>query len=397
METKKIKVLIVDDSLTVQAMIAKHLNSSGYDCVMANNGEDGWTALLEDESITLVFADMHMPVLNGMLLLQRMRESEIERIASMPVIMITGHEDSDSAKRASYKVGATDFISKPFSRSEILCCAGSYTRQGRAITAKENEIAQDVLSVLHDNLMLNEFGNKTISYSERHNVHASVLYVQVVDVEHITDKHGSKLMSKVVEEIRALLENSLREEEIVAVLGSGKFAVVLPATKIFKANIVARRLQQLASQLSFQFADGVEKFRLAIGITSTESCEAETSYLTFGEYCIQSQHALNMSLESRNSRIVRFDETYEKTLESEQGTEKGESRRDTEKNHGNKMSCSEVNLSTIDAVDVNLSDILAGDYSKIPASALSEMIEPLEEFLEYVRAACKSADIKKVG
>ena len=391
METK-IKVLIVDDSLTVQSMIAKHLNNSSYECVMASNGEDGWAALLEDESITLVFADMHMPVLNGMLLLQRMRESEIERLASMPVIMITGHEDSDAAKRASYKVGATDFISKPFARSEILCCAGSYTRQGRAITARENQIAQDVLSVLHDNHVLNEFGNKTISYSERHDVHASVMYVQVADIEQMIEKHGAKLMDKVVDGIYDLLENSLRKEEIVSVLGTGKYAVVLPGTKIFKANIVARRLQQVADQLYFQFADGVEKFKLAIGITSTESCDAETSYLTFGEYCIQSQHALNMSLESRNSRIFRFDETYEKTLENEQAPDKAISRRNTGKDHGNEKS-----LSALDDIDINLSDILDGDYSKVPASALSEMIEPLELFLNYARAACESTDIKKVG
>ena len=391
METK-IKVLIVDDSLTVQSMIARHLNNSSYECIMASNGEDGWKALLEDESITLVFADMHMPVLNGMLLLQRMRESGVERLASMPVIIITGHEDSDAAKRASYKVGATDFISKPFARSEILCCAGSYTRQGRAITARENQIAQDVLSVLHDNHVLNEFGNKTISYSERHDVHASVMYVQVADIEQMIEKHGVKLMDKVVDGMHSLLENSLREEEIVSVLGNGKFAVVLPGTKIFKANIVARRLQQVADQLSFQFADGVEKFKLAIGITSTESSEAETHYLTFGEYCIQAQHALNMSLESGISRIFRFDETYEKTLEKEQLPEKRKSRRRAGKADGNELS-----VSSLSSIDVSLSDILTGDYSKIPASALSEIIEPLEEFLGYARGVCESTDIKKVG
>ena len=306
--------------------------------------------------------------------------------------MITGHEDTEAAKRASYKVGATDFISKPFARLEILCCAGSYTRQGRAITARENQIAQDVLSVLHDNHVLNEFGNKTISYSERHDVHASVMYVQVADIEQMHEKHGLKHMDKVVDEMRSLLENSLREEEIVSVLGKGKFAVVLPGTKIFKANIVARRLQQLADQLSFQFTDGVDKFKLAIGITSTESSEVETHYLTFGEYCIQAQHALNMSLESRNSRIFRFDETYEKTFEKEQAPEKRKSRRRTGKAEGNEM-----NLSSLSSIDVSLSDILAGDYSNIPVSALSEMIEPLEEFLGYAREACECTETKKMG
>lgn len=388
---KKIKVLIVDDSLTVQSMIAKHLNNSAYECVMASNGEDGWTALLEDESITLVFADMHMPVLNGMLLLQRMRESDIERLQSMPVIMITGHEDSEAAKRASYKVGATDFISKPFVQSEILCCAGSYTRQGRVITARENEIAKEVLSVLHEKDFLCEFGNKTISYSERHDVHASVLYIQVAHVEQMTDKYGSENMAKVSDGIYGLLENSLRAEEIVSALGTGKYAVILPNTKIFKANIAARRLQQVADQLSFQFADGLEKVKLAIGITSTESCEADTHYLTFGEYCIQSQHALNMSLESRSNRIVRFDETYEKTLRDEAVPES-----DRNKHVPRDVTDKELNLSVMGDINEKFLDILNGDYSQIPASVLSELIEPLEKFLEYARAG-EVDNVKKVG
>lgn len=312
----KIKVLIVDDSVTSRTLIAKHLSDS-YECLKASDGEEAWDILLQDESITLVFADMHMPVLNGMLLLKRMRESNIERIASIPVIIITGHEDSEAAKRASYSVGATDFISKPFVRSEILCCAGSFTRQDRPITAIENEIAQDVLSGLHNNHILSKFGSKAIAYSGRHDDHASIMYIQIAHIEDLIESRGNELMKIVAGKINDLLESSLREEEIISILGIGKYAVVLPSTKIFKANIVASRLRQAADKLSFQFTDGVEQFSLAIGITSTESCDAVTRYLTFGEYCIQAQHALNMSLESRKNHIVRFDETYEKTLQSE--------------------------------------------------------------------------------
>ena len=387
----KIKVLIVDDSLTVRSMITKHLNDS-YECVMASDGEEGWAALLEDESITLVFADMHMPVRNGMLLLKRMRESDIERIASIPVIIITGHEDCDAAKRASYNVGATDFISKPFVRSEILCCAGSYTRQGRVITAVENKMAQDVLSGLHDNPILQKFGNKTIAYSDRHDIHASIMYIQIANFEEMIERHGSKLMNKVAGEMQELLENSLREEEIVSVVGNGKFAVVLPGTKIFKANIVASRLRQAADQLSFQFADSVEQFKLAIGMTSTESRDAVTSYLTFGEYCIQAQHALNMSLESRNSRIVRFDETHEKNTHSGPVYEKVRYKRDLANTQKESVSI----LGSVDISDT-FSDIISGDYSKIPASELSGMIQPLEKFLEHAKTVCKTGDMKKVG
>ena len=291
----KIKVLVVDDSATSRSMIAKHLSDS-YECLMASNGEEAWEILLSDESVTLVFADMHMPVLNGMLLLKRMQESDIEHIASIPVIIITGHEDSEAAKRASYNIGATDFISKPFVKSEILCCAGSFTRQDRAITSIESDIAKEVLNELHAKPILVKFGSKAIAYSERHESHVSVMYVQIAHVEELIESHGSELISKLTDSIYHFLERSLREEEIISTVGTGRYAIVLPGTKVFKANIVATRLRQAVDRLSFQFASETEKCSLAIGITSTESCDAVTKYLTFGEYCIQAQHGFRCQL-----------------------------------------------------------------------------------------------------
>jgi hypothetical protein len=48
-------------------------------------------------------------------------------------------------------------------------------------------------------------------------------------------------------------------------------------------------------------------------------------------------------------------------------------------------------------ISETFSDILSGNYSKIPASELSEMIEPLEKFLEHAKTVCKTGDMKKVG
>ena len=312
----KIKVLIIDDSATTRALIRKYLGDN-YDCIEASNGELGWEVLLKDASISLVFADMHMPVLNGMLLLKRIRESEVERISNIPVIIITGREDSSVAKRASYNIGATDFISKPFVRSDILCCAGSYTWQDNENTPIESDIAQDVLNGLRDNPMLSEFGNKAIFFAERQQMHASVMYIQVADMDLLIERHGMKLMEHAADTINACLNESLRKEEVATPVGIGKYAVVLQATSAFKANILATRLQQAISGVSFELSGEAIQINLAIGITSTESPEKAAQFLTFGEYCIQAQHALNMSLEYRNNRVVRFDETYEKIVKSE--------------------------------------------------------------------------------
>jgi PleD family two-component response regulator len=310
----KVKVLIIDDSATTRKLILKYLGES-YDCLEASNGEEGWNALLNDSSISLVFADMHMPVLNGMLLLKRIRESDVERISNIPVIIITGQEDSSVAKRASYNIGATDFLSKPFVRSDIICYAGSYTWQDRENTPIESDVAQGVLNGLCENHMLSEFGNKAIFFAERHKMHVSVMYIQVADIEKLIEKHGIRLMENAADKINAYLNEALRKEEIVTPVEIGKYVVVLQATSAFKANILATRLQQTIRALSFELSGKAVEINLAIGISSTESSDATAKFLTFGEYCIQAQYALNMSLEHKNNRVTRFDETYEKFVQ----------------------------------------------------------------------------------
>lgn len=390
MSNGKTRVLIVDDSSTTRLLIAKFLGDN-YEAIHAGNGEEGWQLVEQDESISLVFADMHMPVLNGMLLLKRMRESGIERLSSMPVIIITGREDSEVAKRASYNLGATDFLSKPFDKTDILCHAGTYTRDNRAITELEKDTARDVLTSLQENTVLSTFGNKSISFAERHGLHVSIMYLQIADVEHMTEIHGRKPLEQIIDKIESLLNDSLRKEEIIASTGNARFVIVLPATKAFKANLVASRLQRAVDRLSFQLSDTTVKVKLAAGISSTES-DTVTNYLTFGEYCIQAAHALRMSLESKNIRVVRFDETYEKKIMDE-------FKRDshTDKTAERQYAAADESKAIPNGFGDIFTDILAGDYSRIPSSYLSTMIEPLENFLEYARSYDKPQPDEESG
>lgn len=143
-QQSKINILVVDDSTTIRRSIISHLGDK-YVTHEAVDGEAAWKLLQSNQSISLVFADMHMPVMNGMLLLKKIRTSESERIASLPVIIITGYENADAARRASYNIGATDFISKPFDAYEILTKVGSYTKLDKKLAVKKSEITRSTL------------------------------------------------------------------------------------------------------------------------------------------------------------------------------------------------------------------------------------------------------------
>lgn len=376
MSTPKTEILIVDDSPTICATIAKYLGDD-YTTYLAANGEEGWELLQSHETISLVFADMHMPVMNGMLLLQTIREAESERIANIPVIMITGHEDTEAAKKATHNIGATDFLSKPFDKVDILSRAKSYTSLNNKITELEKEAAYDAQTGLYSDYMLLDFGNKTISFARRHDMAASILYVEIADIDKYRDAHGGKATKTIVSTVAGLLGNSLRKEEFVSHIEEARFAIVLPNTKAFKAHIVATRLKQAVEELVFEISNITIRVNLAVGLCSTEDI-GNTEILEFEDYCVHASHALATSLDTPNKRITRYDETYEKKIVDEKGsyTPPPPANTDTVDDEQEPM----------DAFGEFFSSIMAGDYSSIPAEFLPSLIGPLEKFLEYAHA-----------
>jgi two-component system response regulator AtoC len=113
------KILIVDDEANLRKTLAEILGSRGYTILEA---DDGTTAveLLKSEVPDLIFSDWKMPQMGGQELLQYMRGQP--HLATIPVIVITAFGSSHSAIEA-VRLGAYDFVTKPFDLDEILITA----------------------------------------------------------------------------------------------------------------------------------------------------------------------------------------------------------------------------------------------------------------------------------
>lgn len=112
---KGLKALIIDDSPTVVAALRKVLRSAGYHTSEALDAEKG-LALIEQDPPDLVFLDIILPGMNGFNALRMIRKNPASQ--HIPVIMISGNEHATEQFYAN-RIGADDFMKKPFSRSEI--------------------------------------------------------------------------------------------------------------------------------------------------------------------------------------------------------------------------------------------------------------------------------------
>lgn len=107
------KILLVDDDKSIRVTIGQALEASGFQVVAAVDGEHA-LAKFRADVFDLVLLDMKMPGVDGMEVLRRVKSDR----PAQPVIMITGYGTVETAVEA-LKMGAVDYIQKPFSPEEI--------------------------------------------------------------------------------------------------------------------------------------------------------------------------------------------------------------------------------------------------------------------------------------
>lgn len=111
-----VTILIIEDDERIRYALAAMLELNHFKVVVAANGTEG-LRLARCERPAIVMTDIHMPGLTGFELLEAFRGDETLR--AIPVIVISGSLDRETTRRGM-ELGAADFITKPFSESEVL-------------------------------------------------------------------------------------------------------------------------------------------------------------------------------------------------------------------------------------------------------------------------------------
>lgn len=111
------KILVVDDSSTVRDEVAGFLKSNGLDVTTAVDGKDGLAKLKADPDIKLVIADINMPNMDGLTMVEKIR-SELGN-SSVNLIMLTT-ESSPQMKERGKVAGVKGWIVKPFKGAAVL-------------------------------------------------------------------------------------------------------------------------------------------------------------------------------------------------------------------------------------------------------------------------------------
>lgn len=276
-----VKVLIVDDSRMVRASIIKRIRDR-FDFREEADGEAGWQTLLVDDSIQVVLSDLTMPKLDGYGLLERVRSSRVQRIADIPVIMISGDED-DAARERARELGATDFITKGIGTVELIARIESASRLNS--TRRQLADSREALAAAspidpHSGMASPQYmeihGAQLLSAAVRQRGEVSVLIVGIDNFGDIVRSFGRHVTDLIMRKLAKVLATKVRKEDTFSQIGEGQFAIITPDISLASAEQFANRMRTVIAATAMQYRGQTLRISLNIGVANSLSDNADS-------------------------------------------------------------------------------------------------------------------------
>lgn len=147
------KVLLIDDEVTINGFINKGLIENGFDVKQAFDGEMG-LRLAKNEDFDVVILDLILPGMNGLEVCRKLRE---EHNIQTPILMLTALNTSEDVVEG-LNTGADDYLGKPFKFQELLARVRALGRRKNHVVKPTNQLQVADLSIDLDQKIVKRAG-----------------------------------------------------------------------------------------------------------------------------------------------------------------------------------------------------------------------------------------------
>ncbi len=222
-------VLIADDAPSNLHLLHDILTKSGYEVLVAENGEEV-LEILEEESPDIFLLDIMMPGMDGLELCRRIKS--MSRFTATPIVFITAKNSSTDIVQG-FSAGAVDYIPKPFNEAEILVRVQTHIRLHDVLMELERlrQLALDANPLTQ--LPGNNSILKAIAEALNDERLLSVVYADIDNFKAFNDKYGfaagDQVLRFTANRIVAAVEAACGKGRMVGHVGGDDFVFITPA------------------------------------------------------------------------------------------------------------------------------------------------------------------------
>ncbi len=269
-EKKPVRLLIVDDEEIMREFLNEVLKDEGYAIDLACSGKDALRQMNASE-YDIVLTDIVMPELDGLGVVAATRDLPY----NPSVIVMTGYASMETAVE-SMKLGAADYITKPFNIDQIrIIVKNAVEERVLKERAAEGEFykelsRKDGLTELYNHRFFHQLLETEVSRAERYDRVVSLLMIDIDDFKTYNDSHGHPAGDLALRRLAQLLKQSSRNCDFVARYGGEEFAIIVPEVSADSARRMAERLLKLIDESEFEGEEVMVggRLRISLGIAT---------------------------------------------------------------------------------------------------------------------------------
>jgi diguanylate cyclase (GGDEF)-like protein len=221
--------IIADDEDLGRLLLAESAAESGLEPLVYDNGAAALEAALSRD-VAIILLDVQMPGMDGFSVCRRLRAES--RLATVPIVMVTGHEDSGAISLA-FEAGATDFISKPVNWALLPHRLKYILRNASAAERIERLAYFDSLTGLPNRQRCIETAERLFAEAAESHESVAVIYLDLNSFKRVNDTFGHSVGDAVLRTVAGKLTRALESFRAVhehltfARFGGDEFVILL--------------------------------------------------------------------------------------------------------------------------------------------------------------------------
>jgi diguanylate cyclase (GGDEF)-like protein len=295
---QKLTVLVIEDHPDQRDLLAIVLQREGYRVVTAANGVEALEKL-QQENIQIALSDIMMPKMDGFELVNKIRNDTA--LKNLYVILITARIQEGDRVRG-LDLGADDYITKPFSFSELLARVRVGSRVVQYQQNLEHQTQVDSLTGLYNRRAFEKRIWEEFERTKRYGHPLSLLILDIDNFKLINDTYGHSGGDAALKQISDTLTVKTRQSDFQCRYGGEEFVLILPETEQDNALQVAEKVLEAVRNLRFTSNNNTFSLTISMGISSTSTKE----YLDWNDMLHDADQALYSAKHNGKDRAVVF-------------------------------------------------------------------------------------------
>ncbi|MFZ3045707.1 MAG: response regulator, partial [Desulfatirhabdiaceae bacterium] len=310
--------LVADDNVVARKIISLCLSREGIDVHEAEDGQKAYEIITQGlDRIDIVITDLMMPEMDGMQLCRQIRQGL--GMLDIPIIVLTAMSDLSEILEV-FKVGASDYLIKPYAKEELLARISVHIERNRInrelrttirMLKEANEKIEklsimDPLTGCFNRGYLNSQLAKEIKRAVRYGKPLSIILSDIDHFKRVNDVYGHQAGDHVLIRFVEMIQHVLRNDvDWIGRYGGEEFLIVLPDTPVANATTVAEKLRKAVSCEPIPWDNHEIAITSSFGLTGFDSVQESNGPLVEKMLKFADENLYEAKKNGRNQVVIK--------------------------------------------------------------------------------------------